>query len=103
MMYMPDAIRATMELMEAPSDSVRERGSYNLAGASFTPDEIAAAIRRQLPHFQIDYKIGYRQAIADSWPRSIDDQVAHSDWGWRAQYGLDDIVADMLNNLRRTL
>jgi nucleoside-diphosphate-sugar epimerase len=103
MMYMPDAIRATLELMEAPSDLVRERGSYNVAGTSFTPAELAQAIRRQLPTFHIDYQVDFRQAIADTWPRSVDDHVAHSDWGWRADYGLDAIVADMLENLRRTL
>jgi nucleoside-diphosphate-sugar epimerase len=103
MMYMPDAIRATLELMDAPSSCVRERGSYNLAGISFTPVEIAAAIKRSIPNFQIEYQPDFRQAIADSWPRSIDDQAARSDWHWHAQYDLDAIVADMLENLRRTL
>ena len=101
MMYMPDAIRATLELMEAPSDNVRERGSYNLAGISFTPVQIAAAITRQLPGFSLRCEPDYRQAIADSWPRSIDDQAARADWGWRAQYDLDAMVRDMLENLRR--
>jgi nucleoside-diphosphate-sugar epimerase len=103
MMYMPDAIRATLELMDAPSSCVCERGSYNLAGISFTPLEIAAAIRRSVPNFEIVYQPDFRQAIADSWPRSIDDQAARSDWHWHAQYDLDAIVADMLENLRRTL
>ncbi len=103
MMYMPDAIRATLELMEAPAASVRERQSYNLAGISFTPQQLAAAIARQLPGFTLDCAPDYRQAIADSWPRSIDDSAAQRDWGWRAQYDLDAMVADMLLNLRNSL
>jgi len=100
MMYMPDAIRATLELMDAPANAVRERQSYNLAGISFTPADIARAIRRQLPGFAIDYAPDFRQAIADSWPRSIDDSAAQHDWHWQAQYDLDGMVADMLVNLR---
>jgi nucleoside-diphosphate-sugar epimerase len=100
MMYMPDAIRATLELMEAPPQAVRERQSYNLAGISFTPADIAAAIERQLPGFTLDCKPDFRQAIADSWPRSIDDSAAQRDWGWRAQFDLDAMVHDMLHNLR---
>ena len=103
MMYMPDAIRATLELMDAPSDSVRERGSYNLAAVSFTPEEMGAAIRKRVPGFEIAYAPDFRQQIADSWPRSIDDSAAQYDWGWRAQFDLDAIVADMLENLGRTL
>lgn len=103
MMYMPDAIRATLELMDAPAEQVKERGSYNLAAVSFTPEEIAAAIRKRIPGFAIDYAPDFRQAIADSWPRSIDDSAAQTDWGWRAQFDLDAIVADMLENLGRTL
>jgi nucleoside-diphosphate-sugar epimerase len=99
-MYMPDAIRATLELMEAPADTVRERQSYNLAGISFTPADIAAAIARQLPGFTLDCQPDFRQAIADSWPRSIDDSAARRDWGWRAQYDLDAMVRDMLHHLR---
>jgi nucleoside-diphosphate-sugar epimerase len=103
MMHMPDAIRATLELMDAPADRVRERGSYNLAAVSFTPEEIAAAIRKHIPGFAIDYAPDFRQAIADSWPRSIDDSTAQDQWGWRAQFDLDAIVGDMLENLGRTL
>jgi len=103
MMYMPDAIRATLELMDAPSESVRERGSYNLAGMSFTPMEIAAAIARHVPGFEIAYRPDFRQGIADGWPRSIDDQAARDDWGWAAEFDLDALVVDMLDNLRRTL
>ena len=103
MMYMPDAIRATLELMDAPADCVQERGSYNLAAVSFTPEEIAAAIRKHIPGFEISYAPDFRQAIADSWPRSIDDTTAQAQWGWKARFDLDAIVADMLENLRRTL
>jgi nucleoside-diphosphate-sugar epimerase len=99
MMYMPDAIRATLQLMEAPAASVRERGSYNLAGTSFTPLEIAAAIRRRLPAFTMDSVPDFRQPIAASWPRSIDDSVAQRDWGWRPRYDLQAMVDDMLANL----
>ena len=100
MMYMPDAIRATLELMDAPGEAVRERQSYNLAGISFTPDDIAQAIARQLPGFTLDCAPDFRQAIADSWPRSIDDSAARRDWGWRAQFDLDAVVRDMLHHLR---
>jgi nucleoside-diphosphate-sugar epimerase len=100
MMYMPDAIRATLELMDAPANQVLERGSYNLAGISFTPQEIAGAIARHIPGFEVNYEPDFRQAIADSWPRSIDDEAARRDWGWRAQFDLDAIVQDMLTNLR---
>ncbi|MCY7308404.1 MAG: NAD-dependent epimerase/dehydratase family protein [Rhodoferax sp.] len=103
MMYMPDAIRATLELMEAPSAQVRERQSYNLAGISFTPRQIAAAVARLVPGFEIDYAPDFRQAIADSWPGSIDDSAAQSDWGWRAHYDLDRMASDMLENLRLVL
>jgi nucleoside-diphosphate-sugar epimerase len=103
MMYMPDAIRATLELMDAPGEQVKERGSYNLAAVSFTPEEIAAAIRKHIPDFEIHYAPDFRQQIADSWPRSIDDSVARNQWGWRAQFDLDGIVADMLENLGRTM
>lgn len=100
MMYMPDAIRATLELMEAPAGCLRERHSYNLAGISFTPGQLAAAIERHIPGFTMKYQPDFRQAIADSWPRSIDDQAAQADWGWRAEYDLDAMVLDMLENLR---
>lgn len=96
MMYMPDALRATIELMEAPAESIRERGSYNLAGLSFTPAEIAAAIARRVPGFSISYAPDFRQGIAETWPQSIDDQAARHDWGWMPQYGLDSMVEDML-------
>jgi nucleoside-diphosphate-sugar epimerase len=103
MMYMDDAIRATLELMEAPAECVRDRHSYNLAGISFTPREMAGAIRRHVPGFTIDCVPDFRQAIAASWPRSIDDRAARQDWGWRPRYDLEAMVVEMLDNLRRLL
>lgn len=96
MMYMPDAIRATLALMDAPAQRIRERGSYNLAGVSFMPAELAAAIQRRLPSFQIAYAPDFRQAIAESWPQSIDDSVARRDWGWAPKFDLEAMVDDML-------
>src|SRR5215212_6632765 len=100
MMYMPDAIRATIELMEAPAEKISIRTSYNLSGMSFSPKEIAAEIKKQIPDFAISYKPDYRQAIADSWPQSIDDTVARKDWGWKHEYDLTRMTADMLQNLQ---
>ena len=101
MMYMPDALRATIELMNAPADQIKQRGSYNLAGVSFTPAEIAASIRRRLSHFTMDCAPDFRQTIAASWPQRIDDSAAQADWGWQLRYGLDAMVDDMLSNLCR--
>jgi len=100
MMYMPDALRATIELMEAPAASIWQRDSYNLAGVSFTPAQIAAAIRQELPGFEISYAPDFRQAIAASWPQSIDDSAAQTDWGWKADYDLRAMVRDMLTHLK---
>ncbi|WAC71099.1 NAD-dependent epimerase/dehydratase family protein [Roseateles sp. SL47] len=102
MMYMPDALRATLELMEAPADRITEWGSYNLAGVSFTPAQIAASIRRHMPDFTIDYVPDFRQQIAASWPQAIDDTVAQRDWGWKLQYDLDKMVDEMLSALKAT-
>lgn len=99
MMYMEDAISATIGLMEAPENQVKVRSSYNIAGVSFNPEQIAAAIQQHRPDFSISYAPDYRQQIADTWPRSIDDSKASSDWGWSAKYDLEAIVADMLKNL----
>lgn len=99
MMYMPDAIRATIELMEAPSEHVRERTSYNLSAISFSPEEIAAEIKKHIPDFSITYAPDYRQSIANSWPQSIDDSVARQDWGWKHEYDLAAMTKDMLANL----
>lgn len=103
MMYMPDAIRATIDLMEAPADEVKERGGYNLAGFSFDPEEIAAEVARHIPGFKMGYAPDHRQAIADSWPRSIDDSAARKDWGWKPQYDLKGMVDDMMLHLKATL
>ncbi|MGO6746665.1 NAD-dependent epimerase/dehydratase family protein [Rhizobium ruizarguesonis] len=99
MMYMEDAVRATMELMEAPAERISKRSGYNLAGVSFTPREIAAEIKRQVPSFKIEYKPDFRQAIAQGWPNSIDDNAAKRDWLWKPAFGLSEIVTDMLKNL----
>lgn len=99
MMYMPDAIRATIELMEAPADKISVRTSYNISGISFSPGEISAEIKKYIPEFQVSYQPDYRQAIADSWPQSIDDSVARSDWGWKNEFNLEKITKDMLENL----
>ena len=101
MMYMPDAIRATIELMESPQKSVGIRTSYNLSAMSFSPQEVAASIRTHLPDFSISFSPDYRQQIADSWPQSINDSVARSDWGWKEEYNLTAMTADMLKNLRK--
>lgn len=103
MMYMPDAIRATIDLMEAPSEQVKERGSYNLAGISFSPEEIAAEVARHIPGFKMSYAPDERQAYADSWPRSIDDSAARKDWGWRPGFDLKTMVDDMMAHLRKAL
>ncbi len=103
MMYMPDAIRATLALMDAPADAITERGSYNLAGCSFTPAEIAAEIARLVPGFTLDCAPDFRQAIADSWPQAIDDSLARRDWGWAPHYDLRAMVAEMLAELRPRL
>ena len=99
MMYMPDAIKATLELMEAPEEKIKIRTSYNIAGMSFSPKEIAAEIKKHIPEFEITYKPDYRQQIANSWPQSIDDSVARNDWGWKEDYDLAEMTKDMLENL----
>jgi nucleoside-diphosphate-sugar epimerase len=99
MMYMPDAIRATLELMNAPAEQVKQRGSYNVGSLSFTPEELAKAIQKHIAHFQISYEPDFRQQIADSWPKSIDDAAARTDWGWNPQYDLAATVSDMLAHL----
>jgi nucleoside-diphosphate-sugar epimerase len=99
MMYMPDAIRGTIELMEAPADKISVRTSYNLSSMSFSPKEIAESIKKHIPEFTINYKPDYRQQIADSWPQSIDDSQARADWGWKHEYDLDKMTKDMLENL----
>ncbi|MGK5011495.1 NAD-dependent epimerase/dehydratase family protein [Janthinobacterium sp. MDB2-8] len=99
MIYMPDAIRATIELMDAPAASIKIRSSYNVAGVSFNPEQLAKAIVHMVPDFKISYKPDSRQAIADSWPQSLDDSKASADWGWKAQIGVEQMVTDMLANV----
>jgi nucleoside-diphosphate-sugar epimerase len=99
MMLMDDALRATIELMEAPAECIRERGSYNVAAISFTPRQIADAIARRIPGFRMDCQPDFRQAIAANWPHSIDDSAAARDWGWKARFGLDEMVDEMLTQL----
>lgn len=100
MMYMADAIRATLELMEAPGETVKIRSSYNLAGTNFTPAEVAGEIQKHIPEFKITYQPDFRQQIAASWPESIDDGYAREDWGWAPEFGLAEIASDMLEHLR---
>jgi nucleoside-diphosphate-sugar epimerase len=100
MMHMEDAIRATIEIMHAHAEKVRIRGSYNLSGISFSPKDIAAEIKKHLPDFTISYNPDFRQAIADSWPKSINDQEARKDWGWKEKYDLPKLVENMLVNLK---
>jgi nucleoside-diphosphate-sugar epimerase len=99
MMYMPDAVRATIELMEAPAASIKLRTSYNVAAVSFTPMQLASRIQEIMPGFEMNYNPDYRQLIADSWPRSIDDSAARCDWGWQPQFSLKKICEDMLLHL----
>lgn len=103
MMYMPDAIRATIEIMQAPSEKIKIRSSYNLAGISFSPKEIAEEIKKHIPGFSISYKPDFRQQIADSWPSSIDDSYAQKDWGWKVAYNLPIMVDEMLKNLKKNI
>ncbi len=103
MMYMDDAIRATIELMEAPKEAIKNRMSYNLSAMSFAPKEIAEAIKKHIPDFEITYAPDYRQAIADSWPSSIDDLEARKDWGWQHQYDLESMTAEMLKMLQASV
>ena len=99
MMHMEDAIRATIEIMHSPAENIKIRGSYNLAGISFTPDQIASEIRKHIPEFRISYSPDFRQAIADSWPQSILDDEAKKDWNWSMKYNLSSLVENMLTNL----
>ncbi|MCB0801821.1 MAG: NAD-dependent epimerase/dehydratase family protein [Flavobacteriales bacterium] len=101
MMYMEDAIRATIELMQSDSDKISIRSSYNLGGISFSPKEIAAAIKKEIPSFTISYNPDFRQKIAESWPSSIDDSQAQKDWNWKMKYDLDNMTIDMLTQLKK--
>jgi nucleoside-diphosphate-sugar epimerase len=99
MMYMDDAIRATIELMYSDAGKIKIRSSYNLSGMSFTPEELAGIIKKSIPSFTIDYSPDYRQAIADSWPGSIDDSVARDHWGWKPAYETEALCEVMMKNL----
>lgn len=103
MMYMPDAIRGTIELMDAPSEKLTVRTSYNLAAISFSAKELAEEVARQVPGFSCTYKPDNRQKIADSWPKSIDDSQARRDWGWKHEYDLKKMSEDMISNLKKKL
>jgi nucleoside-diphosphate-sugar epimerase len=100
MMYMPDAIRATLELMEADASKLSTRMAYNISAMSFSPKEIAESIQKHIPEFTISYNPDFRQAIADSWPQSINDSLAAKDWNWKAAYNLDDMTNEMLAKLK---
>ena len=99
MMYMPDAIRGTIALMEAPADKIRIRSAYNFAGMSFAPKDVAAEIQKHIPDFKMTYQPDFRQQIADSWPQSIDDSYAQEDWGWKPEFDITKMTSDMLKNV----
>ena len=101
MMYMDDAIAATIKIMQADADKIKIRSSYNLAAMSFTPTEIAAEIKKHIPELEVTYKPDFRQKIADSWPSSIDDSHARKDWGWQHNYELENMTNVMLDNLMK--
>ena len=100
MMFMDDAIRATLQIMQAPAHKIKERSSYNLAAMSFTPKEMAENIKAVIPEFKIGYEPDFRQVIADSWPSSIDDSKAQKDWKWKAKFDLQKTTETMLENLK---
>lgn len=102
MMYMEDAVKATLDVMDAPSEMIKIRSSYNLAAISFSPEEIATSIQKIMPNFTINYAPDFRQKIADSWPNSIDDSSARQDWNWAHAYDLDAITGEMLEKLTKT-
>ena len=102
MMFMDDAIKATVGIMQAKREDIKIRSSYNLAAMSFNPEEITASIKTHIPEFEISYEEDFRQAIADSWPQSIDDSEARKDWGWKSEVSLDEMTKIMLENLKGT-
>ncbi|MBX2961764.1 MAG: NAD-dependent epimerase/dehydratase family protein [Cyclobacteriaceae bacterium] len=103
MMYMDDAVKATLDLMEAPAEKIKVRSSYNISSISFSPKEIAAEIKKHIPEFTITYNPDFRQTIADSWPQSIDDSAARNDWGWQHQFGLREMTEEILTKLPELL
>jgi nucleoside-diphosphate-sugar epimerase len=100
MMYMDDAIKATIQIMQAPIEQIKIRSSYNLAAMSFTPKQIGEEIQKQYPNFELSYEPDFRQKIADSWPASIDDTSARQDWGWKNDFDLTTMTEDMFKNLK---
>ena len=100
MLYMPDAIKATINITQAPESQIKIRSSYNLAGFSFNPAQLAEVIQKQMPSFKIDYEPDFRQKIANSWPGSINDENARTDWFWKNDFSLEDMVKDMLHNIK---
>lgn len=103
MMYMDDAIKATISIMQADAEDIKIRSSYNLSGMSFTPKELAAEITKHYPDFTITYEPDFRQKIADSWPASIDDSAARKDWGWKNDFNIENMTVDMFKNLKATI
>jgi nucleoside-diphosphate-sugar epimerase len=101
MMYMTDAIKATLKIMQADSEKIKIRSSYNIAGCSFSPKELANEIQSYIPDFKISYNKDYRQEIADSWPNSLEDSLAKDHWGWQAQYNMQKLVKEMIENLNK--
>lgn len=100
MMHMEDAVRATLEITDAPSNLIKVRSSYNIAGVSFNPEQLTQEIKKHIPQFKVSYQPDHRQKIANSWPESIDDQIARADWGWQEKYNLEKLVVNMLDNIR---
>ncbi len=103
MMHIEDAVRATIELMQAPVEKITIRSSYNLSAISFTPAQLSEKIKHFIPEFKLNYQVDFRQEIADSWPQSIDDSHARKDWGWHAYYDLDKLVENMITHIRKKL
>jgi nucleoside-diphosphate-sugar epimerase len=100
-MYMPDAMRAAIEIMEADADTLKHRNAFNVSAMTVAPETIAAEIKKIFPEFTLDYKIDpLRQAIADSWPNSLDDRAAHAEWGWQPEYDLESMTRDMIENIK---
>ncbi|MBU0755928.1 MAG: L-threonine 3-dehydrogenase, partial [Planctomycetes bacterium] len=101
MMYMPDCIKATIDLMKAPFEDLKHHGDFNVGSMSFSVAELAEAIRKHIPDFSITYSPDYRQAIADSWPESVDDKAARDEWGWNPSFDIESMTKDMLEKLKK--
>jgi nucleoside-diphosphate-sugar epimerase len=100
MIYMPDCLKATLDVMDADLSRLRHHTDFNISGLSFSVGELASEIRKHMPDFEVSYAPDYRQEIADTWPHSLDDSVARAEWGWEPQYGLESMTLDMLDCLR---